>query len=114
MQISIADYLKTRIEEFNKNPELVLKTKGTEYNKEWNNAVECFRKRINKDMKREGRPEFTFIIIRQKLAGIREINDLRWFYGQCAKYSNTYVKGTKIRNTFSKCFWGALDTKKKI
>jgi len=113
--LSIQDILNERIKQFNENPEQALKTKSKEYNKKWNEAVNFFVERINKDMKKEKRPLFTFIVIRQKLIALREIDDLRWFYRECIKYSNTYQKtllnGKPIRNTFSRCFFGALRIK---
>ncbi len=112
MLIDIQEIIKQRLEAFQKNPEAALKVKGTEYNKSWNAAVDCFKQRINKDKKKEKLPETSFIAVRQKLAGIKEIDDLRWFYGECLKYSYTRDKITRKRNTFSRCFYGALDVKK--
>lgn len=74
-----------------------------EYNKRWAAAVQCFQKKINEDRKRDKQPELSFIVIRQKLAHVKEIDDLRWFYIQCLKYRNR-----KLGRTFSKCFFGAL------
>lgn len=111
MEYSIGDILKDRIEAFKANPESALKVKSTEYNKKWNEAVKFFQIRINKDRKKAKQPELEFMAIRQKLVALKEIDDLRWFYRECAKYAGTYPKGSKIRNTFSKCFFGALKTK---
>ena len=108
---TLADILKQRIEQFEKNPQDYLKNKGKQHNKDWNFAVNCFKERINKDMKKAKRPEYDFIVIRQKLLALKEIDDLRWFYRECLKYSGTYPKGSKIRNTFSKAFFGALKIK---
>lgn len=106
--MELADILKERIEQFNADPKKALKEKSVQYNKDWNFAVNCFKERINKDMRKAKRKEFTFIVIRQKLLALREVDDLRWFYRECLKYAGTYPKGSKIRNTFSKCFFGAL------
>lgn len=111
MEFSIGDILKERIEAFKANPELAMKVKGTQYQKDWAFAVNCFKERINKDRRKEKKPEVTFIQVRQKLLALKEIDDLRWFYRECAKYAGTYPKGSKVRNTFSKAFWGALKCK---
>lgn len=79
-----------------------------EYNKRWADAVEFFKIRINKDRKKDKLPELPFIVIRSKLAGVKNIEDLRWFYIQCLKYINK-----KKGNTFSKCFFGALKGRTK-
>lgn len=111
MELNLADILKERIEQFEKNPQAYLKVKGKEYNKKWNEAVEYFRQRINKDMRKEKRKEYEFMPIRMKLQALREIDDMRYFYNECLKYSYTKDKKTGKRNTFSKCFWGALKVK---
>lgn len=109
---SIEDILKKRIEAASNGtlPEQLINDRK-EYNKKWADAVEFFRQRINKDRKKQKMPEYSFIIIRSKLAGVKNIEDLRWFYTQCLKYSYTKDKITKQRNTFSKCFFGALKNK---
>lgn len=76
-----------------------------QYEKDWAKAVQCFQVRVNVDRKKQKQKPLGFMAIRSKLAAVKEIDDLRWFYGQCLKYS--YKKG----NTFSKCFWGALKIK---
>ena len=65
------------------------------------NRIQFFVDAINKDRIGTEYPQVSFIQVRQKLAAIREIEDLRWFYWHCKKYS--YKKG----NSFSKCFFGA-------
>ena len=105
---SLSDILKERIEQFEKNPQAYLKNKSTAYQKDWNFAVKCFQDRINKDRKKAKQTDLPFIAVRQKLVALKEIDDLRWFYRECVKYAGTYPKGSKIRNTFSKCFFGAL------
>ena len=110
--ISISDILKARFEEYSKNPEATIKQKSKEYNKKWNEAVNFFVLRINKDRKKFKKPLVTFIQIRQRLVALREVDDLRWFYRECLQYSYTYskkqfVNGYPVRNTFSKCFFGA-------
>jgi len=113
--ISIQDILKQRFEEYSNNPKQTLEQKGKEYNKKWNEAVNFFVLRINKDRKKEKKPLVTFIQIRQRLVALREIDDLRWFYRECLRYSNTYekklVNGKPVRNTFGKCFFGATKIK---
>ena len=112
---SIQDILKQRLEEYKISPTNSLKLKGIEYNKKWNEAVEFFRIKINQDRKKAKLPEVNFIQVRMKLVALKEIDDLRWFYRECIKYSNTYQKklinGKPIRNTFSRCFYGALKIK---
>lgn len=84
------------------------KIKRQNYNKDWNNVVKCFQRRINKDMRKEKRKEFGFFPIRMKLSILKEVDDLKWFYNECLKYSYTKDKKTGKRNTFSRAFWGAL------
>jgi hypothetical protein len=112
---SIQDILKQRLEEYKKNPQESLKLKGKEYNQKWNDAVGYFRIQINKDRARAKLPEVSFIQVRMKLIALKEIDDLRWFYRECIRYSNTYEKkiinNKPVRNTFSKCFFGALKLK---
>lgn len=104
---SIEEILKARIIRFNQNPIQALKFIGRDYQKQWNNGVNYFLIEINKDRKKSNLKELSFISIRQKLVAIKEIDDLRWFYYQCKKYAQTKDKlGNK--NTFSKCFFGAL------
>lgn len=112
---TIQDILKQRFAEYQKDPQETLKKKSKEYQKNWNDAVNYFLLRINKDQKKQGKPEYTFIRIRMRLVALREIDDLRWFYRECLRYSNTYekklVNGKPVRNTFSKCFFGATKVK---
>lgn len=107
--ISLSNALKERINAArNGFIEKQIEKDGKEYNKKYNEAVQCFQKRINSDRRREYMLEVSFIIIRQKLLGVREIDDLKWFYGVCEKYSRTKDKETGIQNTFSRGFFGAL------
>lgn len=114
-EFSIGNILKERFESYSKNPELSLKQKNKEYQKKWNDGVEFFRKMLNKERAKAKLKPLPFIAVRSKLVALKEIDDLRWFYLQCIKYSNTYqktlVNGKPVRNTFSKCFWGALTIK---
>ncbi len=105
--ISLQDILKQRIEEFKKNPVDSIILQSKKYQKDWNFAVKCFQERINKDRKKEKKPTIVFMAVRMKLLALKEIDDLRWFYRECLKYSYTKDKNG-IKNTFSKCFWGAL------
>lgn len=105
--ISISSILKDRIEAFKKDPEKTLKDKGTDHQKKWAYGVKCFQEEINKERKKEGRTELSFIAIRQKLVALREIDDLRWFFYHCKKYAKTKDRDGNW-NTFAKCFFGAL------
>lgn len=109
--ISIGNILEQKLKNFEKNPEITLRKKGTEYQKNWNFGVKCFQVEINKEREKEDLEPFEFIVIRQKLVGLREIDDLRWFFYHCKKYAKTKDKTGKW-NTFGKCFFGALKTKK--
>lgn len=114
---SMTNILQARLQAYTKNPEEENKRKGKEYQKKWAEAVEFFRIRLNKDRKKAGQVPLPFIAVRQKLVALKEIDDLRWFYLVCQKYSNTWqkerdAKGYPVRNTFHRCFFGALDTKK--
>lgn len=105
--LSIQELIQKRIEAFDKNPEQAMKVKGKDYNKKWNEAVEYFRIRINKDQKKAKKPPYEFMAIRQKLVLLKEIDDMRTFYKQCCDYSYTKDKVTGKRNTFSRGFFGA-------
>ena len=113
--ISLADALQDRIlAAQNGTLEKKVEMDVKEYNKKWAEAVNFFTIRINKDRKREKNhafPILSFIAVRQKLCHIKEVDTLRWFYGECIKYSRTRDKITNIRNTFSRGFFGALDIK---
>lgn len=107
MQVSIQEILEKRIKAYENNTlteQLVLD--GKEYQKQWAKAVQFFQKEINKNRKKEGLPDLPFMAIREKLVALKEIDDLRWFYYQCLRYSKK-----KKGNTFSKCFFGALKIK---
>lgn len=107
MQISIQEVLQKRIEAAEKGTlpqQLVLDRK--EYNKKYADAIVFFKDRINKDRKKANQSELPFIAIRAKLAAVRNIEDMRWFYFQCLRYA-----GKKKGNTFSKCFFGSLKLK---
>lgn len=107
MQISIAEALEKRMVAMKTGtlPEqLILDRK--EYNKKWADAVEYFREQINKERIKDGMTPLSFISVRQKLAALVNIEDLRWFYFQCLRY-----RSKKKGNTFSKCFFGALKLK---
>lgn len=112
---SISHILQERLLAYQNNPVEAEKRRSVAYNKAWAEAVNYFVERINKDNKKEKRPPTTFIAVRMKLVALREIDDLRWFYRECLKYSYTYqkvlVKGKPVRNTFSRCFYGALKIK---
>lgn len=106
MQISIQEVLKDRIKAYENNTlEKQLILDGKEYQKNWAKAVQHFQIIINKERVKEKKSPFDFIVIRQKLVLLKEIDDLRWFYIQCLKYSK------KKGNTFNKCFWGSLKIK---
>ncbi len=109
--LDIGSILKERLEAYKQNPTTYEKDRGKEYSKKWNYGVQCFVDRINKDNKKENRPEAKFIAVRMRLVALEEVDDLRWFYGVCQKYSTTYQKklvdGKPVRNTFKRCFYGA-------
>lgn len=105
---SISNILQERLLAYQSNPVEAEKRRSIAYNKAWAEAVNYFVLRINKDNKKEKRPPTTFIAVRQKLVALREIDDLRFFYTMCLKYSNTKDKVTLKRNTFKKCFYGSL------
>lgn len=104
---SIEEILRDKIEKFNRNPLEALKTIGSDYKKRWAKGVSFFQIKINEDRKKENLSELPFMAIREKLVAIKEIDDLRWFYGVCKKYATTKDKNGK-QNTFSRCFFGAL------
>ncbi len=105
--LNIADILKERLEAYKQNPTTYEKDRGKEYSKKWNYGVQCFVDRINKDNKKENRPEAKFIAVRMRLVALKDIEDLRYFYKMCEAYSSTKDKKTEIKNTFKKCFYGA-------
>lgn len=100
---SISEILKDRLDASRNN---LLEKKfffeAKEYKKKRADAIKFFQIKINKERK----IPLSFIVIKQKLDGIREIDDLRWFYKECLKYERK-----KKENTFSKLFWGALKIK---
>lgn len=101
----IGDILKLKSNSFKDAVSILKESKN--YNNSWNDGVYKFLLNINEDRKKEGLTPITFIAVREKLIGIKEIDDLRWFFYVCKRYSRTKDKhGNK--NTFSKCFFGAL------
>lgn len=111
MEISIQKVLENRIKAYESNTlESHFKLESKEYSKKWAQAVQFFQKKINSDRQKDKMPILPFIVVRQKLVGVKEIDDLRWFYGECLKYERKRDKfGRPIReNTFSRCFFGAL------
>lgn len=114
--MQIGDILQDRIKQYEKLGGEALKIESKDYQKKWAFAVKCFTDRINKDRKASGLKPLTFIAVRQKLVALREIDDLRWFYRECLRYSTTYakekdIKGKPLRHTFSQCFFGSLRIK---
>lgn len=113
---TIKNILLERLKHAEQNPEVLqqfYKNQSKQDNKKYNDAVQCFQKRLNRDRKHCGLKDVPFIAVRMKLYALKEITDLRWFWIVCTKYSNTYrkekdIKGKPIRNTFSGCFFGAL------
>lgn len=103
--LSLGDILKLKTSNFN---DAVLNLNNSKrYNSSWNDGVYKFLLNINEERKKDGLEPVTFIAVRQKLVGIKEIDDLRWFFYVCKKYSKTKDKQGN-QNTFSKAFWGAL------
>ena len=105
--MQIGDILKERLTKYQDSPDTYFKNKSKEYQKSWNNAVNFFLLRINKDRKKDGLQPVSFVSVRLKLSALREIDDLRSFYLCCEKYSKTKDKEGRY-NTFSKCFYGSL------
>ncbi len=97
--INIADLLQQRITTSDLRAKL--RDEGKEYQKKYALAVQCFQTELNKE--RDTLPPLSFMAVRSKVEHIREIQDLRWFYGKCLLY-----KRKKKDNTFSKFFFGAL------
>lgn len=111
MEINLQDIIKQRIEEFERNPQNYLKVKGKERNKEYNNAVKCFQDRVNVDRKKAKQKDLPFMAIKMKLAGIKEVDDLRAWYKKCLDYSYTRDPKTLKRKSFSQAFFGGLKCK---
>lgn len=109
--VSLGDILADKIKAYQLNPQQAEKTKSKEYQKRWSDGVQHFQIVINKERAKVGMKPLPFLVIRGKLVALKEIEDLRWFYYHCIKYSKTKDKNGNW-NTFSKCFWGALDPKK--
>jgi len=112
--ILLGNILEERMKAYTLDPKGVeeqVKARGKEYNKKWNDAVQFFQKQINREREKDGMKPLGFMPIRYKLMALPEIDELRWFYHHCIKYSKTKDKMGNW-NTFSKCFWGALDAKK--
>ena len=109
---TLSELLKDRVEasQSNESLEKRLKLDAKTYHEKWLFAVQCFQKQINKDCFKQGRHEFSFIAIMLSVKHIKEIDDLRWFYKECLRYSRTKDKRTGKKNTFSRCFWGSLKT----
>lgn len=102
----IKDLLEARIHLYNEfPPEKVQEDIAKRYQKDWNNAIEFFQRQINKEREDTHYPQLSFIVVRQKLEHIKDINDLRWFYKECIKSKN------KEGQSFSKTFFGALKIK---
>jgi hypothetical protein len=105
--MNIGDILQEKLRAYSLNPE-GMKRKSKQYTKDWNFAVGCFQKRINKDRKKEGKPDIEFMAVRMKLMALQEINDMRWFYRECTKRAGTIHKKTGEVITFSWAFFSAL------
>lgn len=109
---SLSNILQERLLAYQNNPVEAEKRRSVAYNKAWNKAVNFFVLRINKDNKKEKKAPTKFIAVRMKLLALREIDDLRFFYRECAKYAGTFqkerVNGKPVRNTFKRAFYGAL------
>lgn len=104
--MDISELLKNRIEKYRSEPiEVVVKRDGKEYNKIWADGVKHFVDKINKDREGTQYKKVSFIMVRQKLLALRDLEDLRWFYGKCKQYS------TKKGHTFSELFWGSTKIK---
>lgn len=118
---NIKDILLERLKLAEQNPEAFkefYKNQSKEETKKRNFAIKCFQERINKDRKECDLKPIPFMAVYSKMNALKEIQDFRWFWVVCSKYSKTYrkerdIKGRPIRNQFSTVFFGALDCKKK-
>lgn len=108
----IGDLLKNKIELYKNNSnEYIIEREGKEYQKRWAKGVQFFQKKVNQDLLKDKKLPLPFIAIRQKVAHIKDIDDLKWFYGQCLKYEANGIRNKKFENTFSRCFFGSLKLK---
>jgi len=108
--MELSHYLE-QLKEQMSDPKVGMVEKRKEYNKAYANAVKCFQDRINKDRKKEKKEPVEFMAVKMKLAGVRELDDLRAWYKTCLDYSYTRDKVTLKRKTFSQCFWGGTKIK---
>lgn len=87
-------------------PKTGMVEKRKDYNKSWAFGVKCFQTMLNKERSKEGLKPVSFIAVRQRLVALKEIDELRWFYNRCLKYSwKKDAQGKK--QSFGKIFWGA-------
>jgi len=70
-----------------------------------------FQTILNKERAKEGLKPISFIAVRQRVIALKEIDQLRWFYKECLKYSYKRDKQGK-KQSFGKIFWGATRLKK--
>ncbi len=87
-----------------------LSKKGKSYNKDWAYGVKCFQVALNKEQDKAKLPPYEFMAVRQRLIALKEIDELRWFYKECIKYSRKKDKQGK-KQSFGKIFWGATRLK---
>lgn len=97
--INLREALQEKIDRYNQeNWHKVFELEKKDYNKLFKKAVTAFRDRINKDRTDD---KIEYMAVYEKIKHL-DIEVLRWFYGNCEKYSR------KKGNTFSKCFFGSL------
>lgn len=110
----IGNILLIRFKDYKDNPKAIedaFKKKGLEHNKKWNEAVGFFMDKINKERVRDGYKPLPFMSYRQKLAALKELDDLRWFWFYCGKTSS--IKDLKGNNkySFGQIFFNSLKVK---
>lgn len=112
--MKISDILLERLILAEQNPLLLkefYKNQSKEDKKKYNEAIECFRVRLNKDRRGTKYKDLTFMPVRMKMYALKELDDLKWAWKVCATYATTRDK-LGNRNTFSKAWFGMFDTKK--
>ncbi len=107
--LDIQQILQNRIlaSESNETLKAQMKLDASEYHKKYLHAIQCFQTRINFDQSKNNKPPYPYMAVYKKLEHIKEIDDLRWFYKECLKYSH------KKGKNFSILFFGALKTKNR-
>jgi len=108
--MELSHYLE-QLKEQMSDPKVGMVEKRKSYNKDWAYGVKCFQTILNKERAKEGLKPISFIAVRQRVSALKEIDELRWFYKECLKYSYKRDKQGK-KQSFGKIFWGATKLKK--